>query len=403
MTHRDEQSFATRAVHAGEHLPQPSYRPVVGPIHSSVGFTYETMHELDSIFAGEKPGFVYPRYDSPTVSAFEAAVADLEGGQAAQAFASGMAAVHVALLAAGLGSGAALVAALDVYGATYALVNRLFAAAGVPVQWVDVSDFTAVQQALESHQGKSILLAETISNPLLKVADVPQLAHLAQQAGAQFVLDNTFASPYLLTPLALGADYVIHSATKYLAGHGDVMAGVVVTSTENRAKMNELNKLVGSILGPFEAWLALRGMKTLHLRLRQQCATAAKIADWLEGHPRVERVYYPGLSAHPQHELAANLFGGRGFGGMLAFKIAGAGQSQAFRFMEALRLCQPATTLGDIYTLVLHPATSSHRLLSSEERQRIGISDGMVRLSSGIEEASDIITDLDQALQKTGI
>jgi cystathionine gamma-synthase/methionine-gamma-lyase len=198
----------------------------------------------------------------------------------------------------------------------------------------------------------------------------------------------------------MGADFVIHSATKYIGGHGDVMAGVVITSAANRRTLYELNKLVGGVLGPFEAWLAMRGLKTLPLRLRQQCANAAAIAQWLSGHPRIARVNYPGLAAHPQHELAGRLFAGQGFGGVLSFEIAGADRAAVFRFMEALELCLPATTLGDIYTLVLHPATSSHRSLSAQERQRVGIGDGLVRLSAGIEAASDIIADLEQALAR---
>ncbi|RPI21302.1 MAG: PLP-dependent transferase [Chloroflexota bacterium] len=397
MTASSRKSFSTRAVHAGERLPKGSYTPVVTPIYPSVGYIYESMDELDGVFAGTQPGYVYPRYGSPTVAAFEAAIADLEGGEAAQAFASGMAAIHVALLAAGVRLGVTVAAALDVYGATYALIQRLLTGLGARAVWVDASDLDAVERTLAESR-PAVLLAETISNPLVKVAGIPSLAVLAHQYGAQFLVDNTFASPYLLNPLALGADYVIHSATKYIGGHGDVMAGVVVTSTENRLKMNELNKLVGSVLGPFDAWLALRGVKTLPLRMRQQCANAAEVAAWLSQQPGIQRVNYPGLSGHPQHALAAELFGDKGFGGMLSFEIAGADQVTAFRFMEALQLCQAATTLGDIYTLALHPATSSHRSLTPAERQRVGISDGLVRLSAGIESAGDIIADLEQAL-----
>ncbi|HAV77111.1 MAG TPA: PLP-dependent transferase, partial [Anaerolineae bacterium] len=176
-------------------------------------------------------------------------------------------------------------------------------------------------------------------------------------------MDNTFASPYLLNPIMHGADYVIHSATKYLSGHGDVLAGVVATSTENKNKLFELNKLIGSVLGPFEAWLALRGLKTLPLRMKQQCANALQVAEWLTSHPRIKQVYYPGLANHPGHALAKNLFNGKGFGGVLSFEIDKAGKDEVFRFMESLRICLPATTLGDIYSLVLHPMTSSHRSL----------------------------------------
>jgi len=257
----------------------------------------------------------------------------------------------------------------------------------------------AVETAIkETHP--VLLMVETISNPLLKVADIPALARLSHANGAVLLVDNTFASPYLFTPLSHGADFVIHSATKYLAGHGDVMAGVVITSSENKTKLYEMNKLVGAMLGPFEAWLALRGLKTLPLRMRQQCQSASQVAEWLARHPRITRVNYPGLPSHPQHALANHLFGGRGFGGMLSFEIAGADKSIAYRFMEALQLCLPATTLGDVYSLVLHPATSSHRGLTPAERALVGIPDGLVRLSTGIEDAADILSDLEQALAK---
>lgn len=390
--------FTTRAVHAGERLPQGNYTPVATPIHPTVGFVYDSIDELDAIFATTQEGYVYPRYGSPTVAAFELAVADLEGGESAHAFASGMAALHAAILAAGVRAGATVVAALDLYGATYTLLNRLFTELGAAIRLVDVADLAAVETTL-AEMYPVALLAETISNPLLKVADVPALAELARRYGTHFIVDNTFASPYLFKPLAHGADMVVHSATKYLGGHGDVMAGVVVTSAGHRKTLYELNKLVGATLGPFEAWLALRGLKTLPLRLRKQCDNASHLAEWLAAHPGIARVNYPGLPGHPQHDLAQRLFGEAGCGGMLSFEIAGADQPAAFRFMERLKLCLPATTLGDIYTLVLHPATTSHRSLSAAERAKIGIKDGLIRLSTGIEEVEDIIADLEQALE----
>ena len=393
----DLQAFATRAVHAGERAPRGDYTPVVTPIHPTVGYLYDSMDDLDAIFATTRQGYVYPRYGSPTVAALEAAMADVEGGEAAHAFASGMAAIHAALLAAGVQAGTAVVAAYDLYGATYSLLNHLLTQWGATAHFVDVTDLAAVEAALADAHPVA-LLAETLSNPLLKVADLPALADLAHRHGAQFLVDSTFTSPYLCTPLAHGADFVIHSATKFIAGHGDVMAGVVVTSAENRRRLYELNKLVGGLLGPFEAWLVLRGLKTLPLRMRQHCANAVRVAEWLAAHPRIARVNYPGLADHPQHDLARGLFGERGFGGVLSFEIADADQATAFRFMEALKLCLPATTLGDIYTLVLHPSTSSHRALSAKERAQVGIRDGLVRLSAGIEDAGDIIADLAQAL-----
>ena len=394
------QNFATRAVHAGERAAQGNYTPVATPIHPSVGYVYDSMDELDAIFATTQPGYVYPRYGSPTVAAFEAAMANLEGGEAAYAFASGMAAMHAAILAAGVRAGSIVVAGLDVYGATYALLNRLMAELGAAVHLVDVADLAAVEAALAEFR-PVLLVAETISNPLLKVVDAPALANLTHRYETQFLLDNTFASPYLFNPLAYGADFVVHSATKYIGGHGDVMAGVVVTSAANRRKLYDLTLMVGAILGPFEAWLALRGLKTLPLRVRKQFDNAARIAAWLVEQPQIARVNHPSLAAHPQHQLACQLFGERGFGGVLSFEIAGAGKESVFRFMERLKLCLPATTLGDIYTLVLHPASTSHRSLSPEARAQIGISDGLIRLSAGIEEVEDIIADLEQALEAT--
>ncbi len=390
-------SFQTRAVHAGERAPSGNYTPVVGGIAPAVGYVYESMDEMDAVFAGTQSGYVYLRYGSPTVTAFETAVASLEGAEAAQAYSSGMAAIHAALLVAGAQAGACVVAALDVYGATFTLLHRLLTTLGVQVRAVDITDLDQVESVIKDAQAK-IVLAETISNPLLKVADVPSLAALAHAKGAALIVDNTFASPYLFNPLKHGADYVVHSATKYIGGHGDVLAGVVAASAGNRNRLNELNKLIGGVLGPFEAWLALRGLKTLPLRMRQQCQTALQVAQKLQRHARIAKVNYPGLAEHKQHQLAERLFEGKGYGGVLSFEIAKAGQTEVFRFMEALKVCLPATTLGDVYSLVLHPATSSHRSLTAEERVRVGIPENLVRLSAGIEATEDVLQDLESAL-----
>jgi cystathionine beta-lyase/cystathionine gamma-synthase len=398
MNDLGQRSFQTRAVHAGERVPPADFRPVATPIWTTVGYLYESMDDLDAVFDRKKTGQIYLRYSNPTVEAFENAVANLENAEAAQAYGSGMAAIHAALLGAGLKAGTSIVAALDVYGATFTLLKDLLTGMGVNVRMVDVTDHDEVETALRE-DGAIVLYVESISNPLLKVADIPELARLAREHNASLLVDNTFASPYLLNPLGHGADYVIHSATKYLAGHGDVLAGVVATSSANKNIFFEMNKLTGSVLGPFEAWLALRGLKTSPLRMRQQCQNALQVADRLRSHPRVKTVHYPGLSEHPQHLLANGLFGGRGFGGVLSFEIDGAGKDQVFRFMESLSICLPATTLGDVYSLVLHPMTSSHRGLTVEERARVGIPDGLVRLSTGIESADDILADLESALE----
>lgn len=399
MSSLNNKSFQTRAVHAGERIPPADFRPVTTPIWNTVGYLYESMDDLDAVFDHKKPGQVYLRYSNPTVEAFENAVANLENAEAAQAYGSGMAAIHAALLGAGARTGTSIVAALDVYGATFTLLRDLSASMNVTVRMVDVSDHDEVGFALRE-TGATILYLESISNPLLKVADIPALAELAHQHSASLLVDNTFASPYLFNPIEHGADYVIHSATKYLSGHGDVLAGVIATSTANKNKLFELNKLIGSVLGPFEAWLALRGLKTLPLRMKQQCHNALRVAEWLRTHSRIKTIHYPGLADHPQHSLANQLFGGKGFGGVISFEIDGADKNMVFNFMESLSICLPATTLGDIYSLVLHPMTSSHRGLTTEERARVGIPDGLVRLSTGIESAEDIIADLESALKK---
>jgi cystathionine gamma-synthase/methionine-gamma-lyase len=400
-------SIYTLAVHAGEHTTKTtpltgagrSYRPVVTPVHHSVGYTYEDTEDLDAVFAGVSQNPVYTRYGNPTVAAFEAAVAALEGGAAALAYGSGMAAIHGALLAAGARAGATVVAASDVYGATYALLGKLLATQGVTTRYVDVSDLAVVEATIQEAR-PALVIAETISNPLLKVADVAALARLAHGGGAKLIIDNTFATPVLCRPLAHGADFVVHSATKYLGGHGDVLGGVVVVNDDaSRAALYEINKLLGANLAPQEAWLAHRGLKTLPLRLERQCRNATVVAGWLNRHGRVAAVNFPGLSSHGQHELARGQFGGELYGGMVSFDARGAGRSEVFRFLEALRLIQPATTLGDVYTLALYPAMSSHRALDADTRARIGIGDGLIRLSMGIEDPADIIADLDAALR----
>jgi len=395
----EKKSIYTQAVHAGERGPHPDFTPVNTPIYHSVGYLYDDLRDLDAVFGGERPGFVYTRYGSPTVLAFEQAVATLEEAGDAVAFASGMAALHAVLLGAGVRAGQAVVAAADVYGATYALLERLFPALGVRVRFVDITDHDQVARAL-AEEAPATVLCEVVSNPLMKVADVPVLAEMAHAAGATLIVDSTFASPYLLRPLEQGADYAVHSATKYLGGHGDVMAGVVACSATRGRDLRERQKLLGANLGPQEAWLAMRGLKTLPLRMRQHCANAQAVAEWLAGHPAVAAVHYPGMAGHPQHALAARLFQGRGYGGMLSFDLRGAGQAEVFRFMQALELVLPATTLGDVYSLTLYPAHSSHRLLSPEARAALGIGDGLVRLSVGIEDAQDIIADLKQALER---
>ena len=393
-------SIFTKAVHAGERAAKPDFQPVTTPIYNTVGFLYEDMRDLDAVFGNEREGYVYARYGNPTNSALEEALASLEEGEAALTFGSGMAAVHASLLAAGVKAGTSILSAYDVYGATYAICGRLFPELGVRAKFVDVTNLEELQKALLEARPAAVIL-ETISNPLMKVADIPTICNLAHQIGAKVIVDNTFATPFLYRPIQHGADFCVHSMTKYIGGHGDVLGGAIVTSRVNRSILHEIIKMTGGNLGPMEAWLTLRGLKTLPLRMRQHCQNAMEVARWLEGHPRVARVNYPGLASHPQHELAKRLFPPGLFGGMISFEIKDAGKEKVFRFMKALELILPATTLGDVYSLTLYPAISSHRALTPEERAKVGISDRLVRLSVGIEEASEIIEDLERALEKS--
>ncbi len=395
---RRPKSIFTKAVHTGERRLKPDFYPVSTPIYQTVGYIYEKMENLDEIFAYRREGFVYTRYGNPTNAALEEALTSLEEGQCTLTFASGMAAVYASLLAAGVKNGTSAVAAYDIYGATYAICSRLLPDMGVKVKFTDVTNLEELSKILAQTKPVAIIL-ETISNPLLKIADIPAIAQMARRCGAKLVVDNTFATPLLLRPLAHGADFCVHSTTKYIGGHGDVLGGAVITSHENGVILQEILKMTGGNLGPTEAWLTLRGLKTLPLRMRQHCQNAWEVAKWLEKHPRVERVNYPGLNSHPQHELAEKLFPQGMYGGMISFEIKDAQRADIFLFMEKLKLILPATTLGDVYSLILYPPMSSHRTLSAEERKKIGISDRLVRLSVGIEDVQDIIEDLEEALK----
>ncbi|HEY7910144.1 MAG TPA: PLP-dependent aspartate aminotransferase family protein [Thermomicrobiales bacterium] len=397
----DGMAFATRAVHAGERPPHPDYTPVVTPIYPGSSFAYDDMQVVDDIFAATREGYAYTRYGNPTNSAMEDAVAALEGTEAAIGFGSGMAALHGAFLGTSVQAGDTVVASRECYGATTTLLQGYFARLGIRTTFVDALDLAALEAAVRREQPKFVTF-ETVSNPLLHVADGPAITEIAHRAGALVVVDNTFTTPVLMRPAQWGADMVVHSSTKYLGGHGDVTAGVVATTSALRHQLYEINKAIGGILGPFEAWLVLRGLKTLPLRVERQCASAAKVAEWLTTHPAIAHVNYPGLASHPQHALMERLSLTGESGGMISFDIAGADKAAAFRFMEALRLCVAATTLGDVYSLVLYPPMSSHRSLTPEQRAAIGIGDGLIRLSVGIEAVDDIIADLDQALGKVG-
>lgn len=380
MTGDPKRDITTRLVHGGERRPLPEGKSVSTPIYSSVTFTYDTMQEIDQVFGGEKDGFIYTRYGNPTTAALEDAVRDVEDGAVACAYATGMAAIHAALIACDLKSGSTVLASQDLYGATNSLLNSIFTNFGVKTVTVDYSDLPAVREKAREVRPQ-VMIAETISNPLLKICDLKACAKIAHENGARLIVDNTFASPYLCRPLQHGADMVVHSATKYLSGHADAMGGLVISRDEmDRAALVSVMKLVGGVLGVWEAHEILRGLKTLAVRLDRQCENAKRLASHLREHSSVARVHYPGLGA------------------LVSIELKESTQDAAFYFMDRLKLCVRSTSLGDVFTSVLHPATASHRDITPARRREWGIVDELVRISVGIENIDDVIADIDQAL-----
>ena len=391
--------ISTLVVHAGERVPAPAGAPVSTPIYTTATFTYDSMAEIDEVFGGDKQGYIYTRFGNPTTHALEEAVRLLEGGAAACAFSSGMAALHAALLVCKLAPGATVLVSQEIYGATENLLHTVFGEFGVRTVPVDFFDIETLREQARELRPR-VLIAETISNPLLKVCDIEACAGVAHEVGARLVIDNTFASPYLCRPLHHGADIVVHSATKYLSGHGDVTGGVVVVREAADADaLVAVMKLVGGILGVWEAHEILRGLKTLVVRLERQCANARRVAERLAQHPRILRVYYPKLDpSDTSHDAARRMLREPHGGALVTIELRETTRAAAFRFMDALRLCVRSTSLGDVFTGALHPATASHRELEPARRQHLGISDGVVRISVGIEDAADIIDDIEQAL-----
>ena len=391
----------TQLVHAGERGAPPQGKPVSTPIYASATFTYDSMAEVDQVFSGEKQGYIYSRYGNPTVAALAEAVRVLEEGAAACAYSSGMAALHAAIFACELSPGATILASQDLYGATIDLLYKIFGCFGITTATADFSDLEALRaKALEI--GPRVLIAETISNPLLKVCDVDACAQIAREVGARFIVDNTFTSPYLCKPLKHGADFSIHSATKYIGGHADVMGGVVVARDEvDLPTLIGVMKLVGGILGVWEAHEILRGLKTLSVRMERQCDNAAKLAEHLSSNSRVSRVHYPGLAATQNLAVMKRVLRSSHAGALVSIELQENTREAAFRFMDALTLCVRSTSLGDVFTGVLHPATASHREMAPKRRLQLGITEGLVRISVGIEDIADIIEDIDQALEKS--
>jgi len=308
-----------------------------------------------------------------------------------------MAALQLAIATALTDRRKSIVAANALYGATVGLLLNVLEPSGIEVRFADVCDLAALEAAVAESKPGCILI-ESISNPLLRVPQVDRIAAIARAAGAALVVDSTFATPLLLRPLELGAHFSVHSLTKYLAGHGDVLGGAVVCDEEHFPALRSLSRTIGAVLGPFESYLTMRGIKTFPLRMERQCANACRLAAWLAAHPKVERVHFPGDPAHPDAAAIRRLFPPDLYGAMVSFEIKGAGRDEVFRFLDALQVVVPATSLGDVHSMVLYPTMSSHREVSPKHRERMGIRDNLVRLSVGIEAAEDIIADVERAL-----
>lgn len=385
MTRSNSLGFSTRCVHAGQE-PDPTTGAVMMPIYATSTFVQSS--------PGVHKGYEYARSQNPTRMAFERCIADLEGGTAGFAFASGLAATATVLEC--LDHGAHVVAADDLYGGTRRLFSRVRErSSGLQTTYVDFSDLDAVEAAIRPQT--RLIWIETPSNPLLKLIDLEAVARLARRRGLLTAADNTFATPYVQRPLEHGFDLVVHSTTKYLNGHSDMVGGTVVVgeNAELRERLGYLQNAVGAISGPFDSFLALRGLKTLALRMQRQSASALAIAEWLQRHPKVKRVYYPGLASHPQHTIARRQM--HAFGGMISAELAGT-LDDARRFLERCHLFALAESLGGVESLIEHPAIMTHASVPPDVRAELGIGDGLVRLSVGVEDPEDLIAELAAAL-----
>ncbi len=380
----NKKKFATRAIHAGQ-SPDPATGAIMPPIYATSTYVQES--------PGVHKGYEYSRTQNPTRMAYERCIADLESGRHGFAFASGMAATATILEL--VDSGSHIVAMDDLYGGT----RRLFStvrerSAGLEFKYADLSDLNAAEAAVRNTT--AMIWIETPTNPLLKLVDLEAMVELGRKRGALVVVDNTFATPYLQRPLEFGCDIVMHSATKFINGHSDMVGGIVAVSDDGLAeRLAYLQNSIGAVAGPFDSFLALRGVKTLDVRMERHCRSAMRIAEWLENHDRVERVLYPGLASHPQHELATRQI--PGFGGIVTFFIKG-GLGEARRFLERCKVFSLAESLGGVESLVDHPAIMTHASVPADERAKLGIDDALIRLSVGIEDVDDLIADLGHAL-----
>ncbi len=391
-------NLESQVVHAGDRKSRNAASiPSVTPIQLGTTYLYDSTAQLDRIFAGEEHGFSYARYANPTNEALEELTTTLEHGYGSLATASGMAALHIAFQTALLDRPRTILAAQSAYGTTLTLLNQVLGSAGVDVAYADVYDLETLASAIASKKPGCVFM-ESVSNPLLRVGSIDKIAKLTTGAGAALVVDSTFATPILLRPLELGANIVVHSVTKYLAGHGDVLGGIVVTDEQHYEPLRMLSRIVGPVLGPFESYLTMRGIKTLALRFHRQCENARTLAQWLASHPSIERVHYCADPNHPDAEVIRRLFAPGLFGAILSFEIKNANSASVMAFMDRLEMIVRGTSLGDVHTLLLYPPMSSHREISPKMRERMGIRENLVRLALGIENVHDIIADLDHAL-----
>lgn len=397
MEHPDwaEYALSTRAVRAGHARTHECEHSE--PLFLTSSFCFGSAREAAECFAGNRAGNVYSRFTNPTVRAFQDRLAAMEGGEQCVATASGMAAILSTCLSL-LETGDHVVASTGVFGATTTLFNTYLAKLGIDVTWVPPGDAERWREALRP--STRLFYVETPTNPLTEIADIEALARVAHEADALLVVDNCFCTPALQQPLALGADIVIHSATKYLDGQGRCLGGAVIGDAETVGeRVFGFLRTAGPTLSPFNAWVFLKGLETLALRMRAHCEAAMDLAQWLSGHPAVERVYYPGLPSHPQHELAARQQSA--FGGIVSFELAG-GREAAWQVIDSTRMLSITANLGDTKTTITHPATTTHGRLTPEQRAAAGVGDGLVRVAAGLEAVDDIRADLERGLTRLG-
>ncbi|MCE2458426.1 MAG: aminotransferase class I/II-fold pyridoxal phosphate-dependent enzyme [Dehalococcoidia bacterium] len=379
------QSIESICAAAGSDMPSVT-RPLTAPIYQNSVFEIDSLEQVDDIYEGREDGFIYSRDANPNVAILERVVADLEDADDSVGFASGLGAIAVTLLSL-VESGDTIIAGSELYGGTNAMLRQYMPRLGIATRFVDMADLDQVESAIMD--GPKVLLVESITNPLLRLADIEAISKLASGRGTRVIVDNTLATPLLLRPLELGADVTMHSATKSLGGHSDVTGGVAM-------EIKGANRILGSTLDPFAAWLIVRGIRTLPMRVERSCANAMRVATYLSDHDRVAAVHYPGLPDHPQHELASSILDG-GFGHMVSYELDGGGDA-ASSFVRSLQAIPFSPSLGESRTTISHPAKTSHRSLTPDEQAAAGITDGLIRMSCGIESAEDIIDDLDQAL-----